>query len=50
GKLVKEIAAIVDGGGGGKADLAQAGGKDPKRLSEALDQVQTYIKANLKKD
>ena len=50
GKLVKEIAAVIDGGGGGKADLAQAGGKDPKRLSEALDQVQAFIKANLKKD
>ena len=48
GKLIKEVAALVEGGGGGKPDLAQAGGKNPKRLSEALDQTTAYIKANLK--
>lgn len=37
GKLVKEIAAAVGGGGGGKPGMAQAGGKDPARLQEALD-------------
>ncbi|MHB8918473.1 MAG: alanine--tRNA ligase [Desulfocucumaceae bacterium] len=37
GKLVKEIAGVVGGGGGGKAEMAQAGGKDPSRLQEALD-------------
>lgn len=36
GKLIKEIAAICGGGGGGKPELAQAGGKDPSKLAEAL--------------
>jgi len=48
GNLVRELAKVVDGGGGGKPDMAQAGGKDPARLSEAMDQVCGYIKANLK--
>ncbi len=37
GKLVKELASIIDGGGGGRPEMAQAGGKDPSRLQEALD-------------
>lgn len=36
GKIVKEIAAVVEGGGGGRADLAEAGGKNPEKLAEAL--------------
>ncbi|OPA80417.1 alanine--tRNA ligase [Paenibacillus selenitireducens] len=36
GKLIKEIAAICGGGGGGRPDMAQAGGKDPSKLEEAL--------------
>lgn len=36
GKLVGMIAKIAGGGGGGKPDKAQAGGKDPTKLSEAL--------------
>ena len=34
--LVKQLATIVGGGGGGKADFAQAGGKSPEKLPEAL--------------
>ena len=37
GDWVKEVAPVVGGGGGGKSDLAQAGGKDPAKLGEALD-------------
>lgn len=48
GKLIKEIAAVVEGGGGGKPDMAQAGGKNPAKLSEALDKINQYIKENLK--
>jgi alanyl-tRNA synthetase len=33
---VKELARIIGGGGGGRNDLAEAGGKDPSRLDEAL--------------
>jgi len=36
GDLVKELARIIGGGGGGRNDLAEAGGKDPSRLDEAL--------------
>jgi len=39
GKLIKEVAAICGGGGGGRPDMAQAGGKDPAKLDEALNVV-----------
>lgn len=42
-KLLKAIAPIVGGGGGGRPALAQAGGKDPTRLAEALSQVDGYV-------
>jgi alanyl-tRNA synthetase len=48
GKLVGSVAKIVGGGGGGRPTLAQAGGKDPSKLSEALDSVRVYIRENLK--
>ncbi len=46
-KLVQKVAGVVGGGGGGKPNLAQAGGKDASKLSEALDQVQVYINESL---
>jgi alanyl-tRNA synthetase len=36
GDLAKDLARIIDGGGGGRSELAEAGGKDPSRLDEAL--------------
>ncbi len=48
GRLVQQVAGIVGGGGGGRPTLAQAGGKDASKLSEALDQVAVYIRENLK--
>ncbi len=39
GQLIKEIAAIVGGGGGGRPDFAQAGGSDPSKLEEAVQRV-----------
>lgn len=36
GKIVKELAAIVGGSGGGRPDLAEAGGRDATKLAEAL--------------
>ncbi len=39
GNIVKEAAALIGGSGGGRPNLAQAGGKDPTRLAEAMDQV-----------
>jgi len=35
--LLRDAAKLVGGGGGGKGDVATAGGKDPSRLDEALD-------------
>jgi len=43
GRLVQEIAKIVGGGGGGRPDLAQAGGKDPAKLDEALAAVAGWV-------
>ncbi|MDD2522805.1 MAG: alanine--tRNA ligase [Anaerolineaceae bacterium] len=48
GDLVKRVALVVGGGGGGRPDMAQAGGKDPSKLPEALAQIDAYIKENLK--
>lgn len=36
GQIVREIARVIEGGGGGKPEMAQAGGKNPSRLKEAL--------------
>lgn len=44
GKLIKEIAAIAGGGGGGRPDMAQAGGKKPEMLKEALEAVEELLK------
>ncbi|MBM4442188.1 MAG: alanine--tRNA ligase [Candidatus Rokubacteria bacterium] len=43
GKLVQEVAKAVGGGGGGRPDLAQAGGKDPAKLDEALALVYDVV-------
>jgi len=43
GDLVRELARIIGGGGGGKPDLAEAGGKDPSRLEEALAAVREVV-------
>lgn len=43
--LVKQLAATVDGRGGGKADLAQGSGKDPAGIDAALDAVRSEIAA-----
>lgn len=38
-EIVRKIAPMVKGGGGGRDDMAQAGGKDPSRLEEAISAV-----------
>ncbi|MBN1994121.1 MAG: alanine--tRNA ligase [Anaerolineae bacterium] len=43
GKLVKEVAQVVGGGGGGKPTMAQAGGKEASRLAEALAKVDALV-------
>jgi alanyl-tRNA synthetase len=43
GEIIKQIAPIVGGSGGGRPDFAQAGGRDPARLNEALDKVSSLL-------
>ena len=47
GNLVKEVAKIVGGGGGGRPDMAQAGGKDPAKLAEALLKAKETLRQQL---
>jgi alanyl-tRNA synthetase len=48
GNLVRDVARIMGGGGGGKPNMAQAGGKESARLPDALDAVPQWVRANLK--
>ncbi|MBM7868826.1 alanyl-tRNA synthetase [Clostridium pascui] len=48
GKIIKEVASVAGGGGGGRPDMAQAGGKLPEKLEEAIGLVETIV-ANLSK-
>ncbi len=45
--IIREIAPIVSGGGGGRDDMAQAGGKDPAKLDEALAAAHSAIEREL---
>jgi len=45
GKLVKEVAGCLGGGGGGRPDMAQAGGKDPSKIDEALQIATQWVKS-----
>jgi len=47
GDIVKQIAPIVGGGGGGRPQLAQAGGKKPEKLNDALQAAKEYITSKL---
>jgi len=43
GNMVKEAAKVAGGGGGGRPDFAQAGGKDPQKIDEAIEAVKKII-------
>ena len=43
GNLIKQVARVVGGGGGGRPTMAQAGGRDPNRLDEALALVPRVV-------
>lgn len=43
GNIVKQIAPVVGGGGGGRPNMAQAGGKDSTKLAEALEKARAII-------
>ncbi len=47
GNWVRDVAPVVGGGGGGKADLAQAGGKDAAKLPDALTKARAVARAML---
>jgi alanyl-tRNA synthetase len=47
GKIAKQVAGIVDGKGGGRKDLAEAGGKLPKKLDESIDAVYGIVERML---
>jgi alanyl-tRNA synthetase len=49
GKLVGQIAKVVGGGGGGKPTMAQAGGKEPGKLPEALELAARLAREQLQK-
>jgi alanyl-tRNA synthetase len=44
GTVVERVARVVGGGGGGRPTLAQAGGRDPRRLDEALALVPKVVR------
>jgi alanyl-tRNA synthetase len=48
GTLAKAVAALIDGSGGGRADMAQAGGRSPEDLAAALAQVPALVQAQLR--
>ena len=47
GKIIKEVAKTVGGGGGGRPDMAQAGGKNPEGLPLAFEKANEIITAQL---
>lgn len=49
GNLIKEVAAFVGGGGGGRPNMAQAGGKNPEGMDTAIDKVREVLENQLVK-
>jgi len=47
GSWIKEIAPILGGGGGGRPDFAQAGGKDASKIEKAKEKAVAYLQENL---
>jgi alanyl-tRNA synthetase len=45
GDIIKQLAALVGGSGGGRPDLAQAGGTQPEKLDEALEKAYAIVEA-----
>ncbi|MFT8348203.1 alanine--tRNA ligase [Clostridium saccharoperbutylacetonicum] len=43
GKLIKEVSAILGGGGGGRPDMAQAGGKLPEKIQDAIEEAYKIV-------
>jgi alanyl-tRNA synthetase len=47
GRLIQAVAQVVDGGGGGRPTMAQAGGRDLSRLPDALALVSVWVAEKL---
>ncbi|MGN0496672.1 MAG: alanine--tRNA ligase [Lachnospiraceae bacterium] len=47
GNLIKEVAPLVGGGGGGRPNMAQAGGKNPAGISDAIEKAKEVAKMQL---
>ena len=47
GNLIKEIAKLVGGGGGGRPNMAQAGGKNPAGIDDAIAKAKEVAAAQL---
>ena len=48
GKIIKEAAQLVGGGGGGRPEMAQAGGKNPDALPEYFEKIEEIVQAQQK--
>jgi alanyl-tRNA synthetase len=48
GNLIKGIAALVGGGGGGRPNMAQAGGKNPAGIDSAIAEVGKVLEGQIK--
>jgi alanyl-tRNA synthetase len=46
GDIVKQVASVVGGSGGGRPDMAQAGGTEPDKLDQALEKVYEVVESN----
>jgi len=42
-EIIRKVAPLIGGGGGGRADMAQAGGNKPGKLSDAFDASLEYV-------
>ncbi|MEE8170558.1 MAG: DHHA1 domain-containing protein, partial [Phycisphaerae bacterium] len=47
GDLIREVAPIVGGKGGGRPDMAQGGGSEPGKIGEAIDRGRAWLRAKL---
>jgi alanyl-tRNA synthetase len=46
GELIKEVAGVIGGSGGGRPDFAQAGGNQADAIPQALDRLRSLIAAS----
>jgi alanyl-tRNA synthetase len=49
GHLARDLAKLTGGGGGGRSDVAEAGGKDPSRIPDALAKLPDLVRGQLDK-